>query len=364
MYTFVVAMVKKYKVIGLMSGTSLDGLDIAYCEFEKKTTWKYKILHTETIEYSTKWRNKLSAAYTSNTNQVERISNEYAGFISNKVLKFIRNKKLNPDFISSHGHTVFHQPKKGITVQIGEGDVIASECKLPVVCDFRIGDVILGGQGAPLVPIADKLLFSDYTYCLNLGGFANISFNNSKSSRVAFDICPVNIVMNNLANAIGKEFDKDGHIAAKGAMDLKLLNLLNKLPFYKAKPPKSLGREWVEKVFMPPLNSYTISIEDKMNTICEHIAIQIGKALVGHSNLMRKNILITGGGAYNKYLIKRIKTHIQPKVVLPNNQTIQFKEAMAFAFLGVLRMRNEINILKSVTGARKDSSGGKIFRVD
>ena len=364
MYTFVVAMVKKYKVIGLMSGTSLDGLDIAYCEFEKKNTWKYKILHTETIEYSTKWRNKLSAAYTSNTNQIERISKEYAGFISNMVLKFIRKKGVNPDFISSHGHTVFHQPKRGITVQIGEGDIIASQCKLPVVCDFRIGDVILGGQGAPLVPIADKLLFSDYTYCLNLGGFANISFNNSKSSRVAFDICPVNIVMNNLANAIGKEFDKDGHIAAKGAMDLKLLNLLNKLPFYKAKPPKSLGREWVEKVFMPPLNSYTISIEDKMNTICEHIAIQIGKALVGHSNLMRKNILITGGGAYNKYLIKRIKTHIQPKVVLPKNQTIQFKEAMAFAFLGVLRMRNEINILKSVTGARKDSSGGKIFTAD
>ena len=394
---FIFSMGKKYKVIGIMSGTSLDGLDIAYCEFVKGKNWKYNILHAETKKYNKEWKAKLSEAFRMNKNDLKQFDKEFGKFIGSEVSNFIRRKKITVDFIASHGHTVFHQPEKKITRQIGDGAVIAAICKLPVVCDFRSGDVALGGQGAPLVPIADKLLFPQYDFCLNLGGFANISYDEFPLSpalasrlvgtgggavRYAFDICPVNIVLNELAKKFGKEFDTGGKMASQGKIDHALLNKLNKLPFYKMKPPKSLGREWVEKVFLPALNSYNASIHDKLRTVVEHIAIQISViinesdpqgflrkgSLTGKPshNLSGRNrkYLITGGGSYNHCLMKRMAAHAKSKIVVTDDGTIQFKEAMAFAFLGVLRMRKEINILKSVTGAARDSSGGKIYFPD
>jgi len=344
-----------------MSGTSLDGLDIAYCEFKKNKNWKYKIIHAQTINYNNEWKEKLSAAYIRKPGNVSDIDNTFGTFIANEVLKFIKRKKIKPDFISSHGHTVFHEPAKGITVQIGNGQIISDLCILPVVCDFRTGDVALGGQGAPLVPLVDKLLFSEYEYCLNLGGFANISYDNSRGKRIAFDICPTNIVLNHLANKLDMEFDKDGGIASNGKLIPELLDKFNSLSFYKQSYPKSLGREWIEKEFFPILNSSNISIQNKLRTVAEHIAIQIAFAVNSKPKAQNQKLFITGGGSYNSFLTERISAHTKWKVILPDDRTIQFKEAMAFAFLGVLRMRNEINILKSVTGAKKDSSGGKIY---
>jgi len=355
-------MSNKYKVIGIMSGTSLDGLDIAFCEFRKNKKWEHKIIHSETIKYTNEWKEKLFSAFTKSKKEISALDIEYGKFTGEKVNSFIKKHKIKSDFISSHGHTVFHQPHKRITLQIGNGAKIASICKLPVVCDFRSGDVALGGQGAPLVPIVDKLLFAEHDFCLNLGGIANISFDNKKGERIAFDICPVNIVLNDLANKLGKEFDKNGTIASKGKINSELLDKLNSLSFYKKNPPKSLGREWIEKYFFPVLNSFNISIQDKLKTVCVHIAIQIAldvKSLIVNP---QSAILITGGGAYNKFLIDRIIAHSMRKVISPDDKTIQFKEAMAFAFLGVLKMRGEINILKSVTGATKNSSGGEIYR--
>ena len=345
-----------------MSGTSLDGLDIAFCEFEKNKKWKYKIIHAETKKYNKEWKEKLSEAFRMKKTELEKLDKEYGKFIGKEILKIIKRKKIYSDFISSHGHTIFHQPEKKITLQIGDGSVIASICQLPVVCDFRSGDVALGGQGAPLVPISDKLLFSAYDFCLNLGGIANISFTSKKHERIAFDICPVNIVLNNLTNQLGKEFDDGGKIAAGGKINNELLYALNAISFYKTIPPKSLGREWIENIFFPILNLFTISIPDKLRTVCEHIAIQISLAV--NSSLLPppSSLFITGGGAYNKLIIERISSHARCKIILPDDKTIQFKEAMAFAFLGLLKMRGEINILKSVTGATKDSSGGKIIQ--
>ena len=364
---------KKYRVIGLMSGTSLDGLDIAYCEFttpssilplakgETQKGWQYRIIFAETISYNKKWKEKLSSAFTKPKKEISKLDVEFGKFIGEKVNTFIKKNKIKPDFISSHGHTIFHQPEKKFTLQIGNGKLISSLCKLPAVCGFRIGDVKLGGQGAPLVPIADKFLFSDYNFCLNLGGIANISYDKNKK-RIAFDICPVNIVLNDLANKLGKEFDKDGKIASKGKINEALLERLNDLGFYKTSPPKSMGREWIEENFFPVFDSFKISIEDKLRTVVEHIAFQISLAVNSQLRTPNSELLITGGGAYNKFLVKRISALSKSKVVLPEDKTIQFKEAMAFAFLGVLRMRNEINILKSVTGAKRNSSGGKIFK--
>ena len=344
-----------------MSGTSLDGLDMAYCEFEKKKHWKYKIVYAETKPYKIEWAKKLKKAFQMNKNELKKVNGGYGKFIGSEILKFVKRKSISPDFVSSHGHTVFHQPDKKITLQIGDGNIISSICKLPVVCDFRLGDVMLGGQGAPLVPIADKLLFSEYGFCLNLGGFGNISFDNSKRERIAFDICPVNIVLNALAKRLGNEFDKGGKIASRGRIEEKLLKKLNTLAFYKISPPKSLGREWVEKFFYPILNASTSSIQDKLRTVAEHIALQIAHVVNLNSGIDRP-VLLTGGGAYNQFLIERISAHAKCQVILPNDKIIQFKEAMVFAFLGVLKIRREINILKSVTGATRNSSGGRIYQ--
>lgn len=356
-------MKQKYSVIGIMSGTSLDGLDIAHCIFVKDRSWSFSIRQAETIKYSPAWRNKLSHGIYLNKKELSILDSDFGMFIGSQTAKFIRRNKIRADLIASHGHTVFHQPAKGITLQIGSGKQIADQTGLPVVCDFRSGDVALGGQGAPLVPLVDRLLFHAYTYCLNLGGFANISYENGRK-RIAFDICPVNIVLNELAGMLGKEFDKGGKLASEGKLDLNLLNELNRFSFYSLKPPKSLGREWVEKIFLPVLRSNKIPVKDKLRTVVEHAAIQIASSVNGQGSKRSASLLITGGGAYNKFLVKRISTHTGCRVKVPNDKTIQFKEAMAFALLGVLKSRGEINILRSVTGARKDSSGGRIFRPD
>ncbi len=344
-----------------MSGTSLDGLDIAYCEFEKKKTWQYRIIYAETKKYNHSWKSKLSHAFKKGQSDLKRLDTLYGKFIGKEILKFKKKYKIQADLVASHGHTIFHQPQKKYTLQIGDGASISSVCQWSVVCDFRSGDVALGGQGAPLVPIVDKMLFSGYDLCMNLGGFANISFDNPKGTRIAFDICPVNIVLNELAAKMGKEYDSGGKMAAKGRIHEGLLKELNALHFYKIQPPKSLGREWVEQQFLPVLNSVGISIQDKLRTVVEHIAIQISRAIKWYGT---PTLLITGGGAYNRFLLKRIGFLTACKIVLPNDKTIQFKEAMAFAFLGVLKKRGEINILKSVTGAKRDSSGGEMYFPD
>lgn len=349
-----------YNVIGLMSGTSLDGLDIAYCKFQLEgNKWKYSILEAETILYTQEWKQTLLSLEHSNAISFQKSHLEYGFYIGQRVSDFIIKHNAQVDFVSSHGHTIFHQPENKLTVQIGAGAAIASRCNLPVACDFRTLDVALGGQGAPLVPIGDKLLFEDYDYCLNLGGFANISYEHN-ANRIAFDICPVNIVMNAICEPMGKAYDMDGDWAREGKISLYLLNELNQIHFYKqiSNTPKSLGKEWVLKNIFPLLNQYELEPIDVLRTYCEHIAIQISKSI---NDKKKGKVLITGGGAYNIFLIERIQKLCSHEIVIPDKKTIEFKEALIFAFLGVLRMRNEVNCLKSVTGASKDTSGGAIY---
>ncbi|MCD4790390.1 MAG: anhydro-N-acetylmuramic acid kinase [Bacteroidales bacterium] len=350
---------ESYKVIGLMSGTSLDGVDIAYCQFFFDNKWKYEIIEAKTIEYSEKWIERLKNLHETNAETLALTHVEYGHYLGQITKDFIDRHDLSPDFISSHGHTVFHQPEKHFTLQIGDGSAISSESGFPVVFDFRSKDVALGGQGAPLVPIGDKLLFSEYEFCLNLGGIANISFEH-EGQRIAFDICPVNLVLNYLANQAGEKFDKNGILASQGNINERLLQELNSLPFYIRKPPKSLGKEWVVAQILPLIKKCNINIKDKLRTYSEHIAMQISRAIKYYSN--GKNF-ITGGGARNVFLINRIKANSKHIVIIPDNRLIDYKEALIFAFLGVLRKRNEVNCLSSVTGARRDSSSGQIVTV-
>jgi anhydro-N-acetylmuramic acid kinase len=353
-------MAQKYDVIGLMSGTSLDGLDIAHCRFASTAnSWGFEIIQAETIAYTADWKQRLIDAASSDALAFQQLHVDYGFYLGQRVSDFIIKNNVQADFVASHGHTIFHQPEKRLTVQIGNGSSIASKCKLPVVCDFRALDVAMGGQGAPLVPIGDRLLFAEFDFCLNLGGFANVSYEHS-GKRIAYDICPVNIVMNALCERLGKPYDEDGEMARDGMVSHYLLNELNLLAFYKIAPnsPKSLGKEWVTANVDSILEQYEVSDADALRTFCEHIAFQIAKSL---NDKPKGKLLITGGGAYNAFLMQCIQQQVKHEVVVPDKKTIEFKEALIFAFLGTLRMRNEINCLKSVTGAFADSCCGAVY---
>ncbi|MDA3779527.1 MAG: anhydro-N-acetylmuramic acid kinase [Bacteroidales bacterium] len=345
-----------YTAIGIMSGTSLDGLDIALVKFTKDNAWSFTVLKSETYNYSDKLKTLLSSAENLSAREFLLFHNSYGKYIGEIVNVFLKDEEIKPSLIASHGHTIFHQAEKNFTFQIGNGAVIAKETGITTVSDFRTLDIALNGQGAPLVPIGDKFLFSEYDYCLNIGGFANISFQKN-NKRIAFDICPANIITNYLCNKIDREYDNKGGIGRSGLVNKKLLTELNNIKFYLQKGPKSLGKEWLIKEFIPIIEKYDISVADILRTLYEHIAIQI--ACISNSS-EKKKILVTGGGAYNEFLIERIKHHSKNNIVLPSKNIIDFKEAIIFAFLGILRSRNEINTLSSVTGALRDSSGGVI----
>lgn len=348
----------QYKVIGVMSGSSLDGVDLAYCEFWLKDhKWNFRIFQTQTIPYPDHWFKKLKGLHRKNIQEIREVDIEYSNYISQLINNFIHNNKLTIDFISSHGHTVLHQPENKLTLQIGNGKIISEICGADVVSDFRSKDVELGGQGAPLVPVGDMYLFSEYKYCLNLGGIANISIKENKKI-TAFDICPCNLILNYLAEKKEKLYDENGDMSAQGVINKELLTELNRFNFFSLHPPKSLGKESIEKYFFPILDKYYCSIEDKLASCIEIISSQIC------NNINTKNsMLITGGGALNKFLIKKIKKK-QPfiKVVIPNQKLVKYKEALIFALLGILKIKNEINCLSSVTGAVKDSCCGVIFK--
>ncbi len=346
-----------YHIIGVMSGTSLDGIDLAELGFnysEKK--WNFEIFVAETIPYSSFWKDELREAIKYSEEKLERLDFKYTEKLSEEISKFIKKHNIQEiDAVCSHGHTILHQPDKGYTYQIGNLPRISKTLRQKVVCDFRVQDVELGGQGAPLVPIGDRLLFPDFDYCLNLGGFANCSFEK-KGERIAFDICPVNIVLNEYAERLGKDFDEGGKLAASGKVDEGLLQKLNTLSFYSEKPPKSLGLEWVKSTVFPLLEAAAISSEDILRTFTEHIALQLASQFSKNAS-----VLITGGGAYNSFLIERLKDLASIEVIIPSPEIVEYKEALIFGLLGVLKLRKEVNCLASVTGASKDHSSGKIF---
>jgi anhydro-N-acetylmuramic acid kinase len=347
-----------HHIIGLMSGTSLDGVDIAHCRFEQRNgKWSYTILHAETIQYPAEWQKRLATVENGTALEFVTTDIAYGHLLGQLTRTFIQKHALTPAFIASHGHTIFHQPDKKITSQIGRGSAIAAEAGFPVVCDFRSLDVALGGQGAPLVPIGDRLLFHKYDYCLNIGGFANISCETA-GQRIAFDVSPANILLNKLAQQIGMPFDDHGALAQEGKIIPDLLQQLNNLPFYTQSPPKSLGKEWVIAHIHPMLNNHRGTVTDVMATLCEHIAMQIA-AVTGTDR--DKKLLITGGGAFNTHLVRRITALAAPEVIIPDDNTINYKEALIFAFLGLLRWLGTENCLKSVTGATSDNVGGAIY---
>jgi len=348
----------KYKVLGVMSGTSLDGLDIAFCEFEKTSKgWIFKSEIGETIRYSKQWNNKLSQAPFASAEELEKLNYDFGEYVGLACQQFAKKHRLSAvDFISSHGHTVFHQPERRFTFQLGSGVAIHHRSGLPVICDFRSEDVLKGGEGAPLVPVGDHHLFSSFDVCLNIGGIANLSMI-SKGKRVAFDVCFANMGLNYLANKIQKQYDKGGAIASAGVLSNKLKESLDKVNRRWHRNRPSLGREGFEKFIQALLDNSELPVEDRMRTFSDSIVDEIAVCI---PKKRKTTLLATGGGAFNKYLITRLQHKLEgfTEVIVPSDHIVSYKEAIVFAFLGVLKSRNEINVLKSVTGASSDSSSG------
>ena len=347
-----------------MSGTSLDGVDLACCRFSGDDKLEWSLLAAETIPYPDEWVGRLSTLENSTAYEYALADVQLGHYLGGLVREFVEKHSLTVDYVASHGHTIFHQPHLGLTTQIGDGDAIAAECGLPVVFNFRRMDVALGGQGAPLVPIGDQTLFADYDACLNLGGIANISFEQSAVSsqqsdeRLAFDISPCNMALNLLARKLGQPYDKDGNVASSGKVAEPLLSRMNTLGYYSQPAPKSLGKEWFVSQFQPLLEEGEHSVQDLLRTSVEHIAVQIA-AVLNANNI--KSLLVTGGGAKNGFLISRLR-RLSPdcEVTVPSDDIIDYKEAIIFALLGYLRLNGKTNCLKSVTGAAQDNIGGNL----
>lgn len=352
-----------YKMIGLMSGTSGDGLDIAFCEFEKKENWSFSIIDADTIPFPKKLGKKLKKSHLLDGKKLSLLDVELGSWMGDQVKFFLTKKSLSAQAVASHGHTVFHQPSKKLSLQIGNGWALHHSSELPVINDFRMLDVQLGGQGAPLVPIGDQLLFGEYDYCINLGGIANISMDFD-GNRIAYDICPFNLLLNHFAETCGKAYDKNGKLARKGKVLPKALKSLNKLPFYQKNGAKSLGREDLDDYLKILEWSGEYKPENILHTLVIHYVEQI-KAVLQPIPGKKPTILITGGGAYNTFFMEILQTELAEnfEFIAPESTLINFKEALLFAFLGVLRMRGEINCLASVTGASKDNCGGTTYGI-
>lgn len=346
-----------------MSGSSMDGVDLAHCTLtENNGKWSYTINQAVTIPYDENWRIRLSQLRSQGSLIYVKTDVFYGRYLGEKVNEFIKEYNLQTDLIASHGHTVFHYPNEWITAQVGDGSTISAITNLPVVSDFRRMDLAKGGEGAPLVSIGDELMFNEYDFCLNLGGFANIS-GTVNGIRIAYDLSPCNIVLNRVARDTGKSYDEDGKIAEMGSINYELLNKLNEIDWYKKPYPKSLNRDWINKEMWHLVRDFDdMKSEDRMKTLVDHIAVQVANSLesLAGGDATGKKVLVTGGGAFNKTLIDHLRSHTDATFVVPDNSLVNYKEALIFALLGILRAKNMVNIQKAGTGASSDSVSGAL----
>ncbi|TCJ13329.1 anhydro-N-acetylmuramic acid kinase [Flaviaesturariibacter flavus] len=356
-----------YRAIGLMSGSSLDGLDIVFAEFhENAGHWSWEIKAADCYPYDGDWTARLRGATELTARDYLLLHAEYGHYLGAAVNRFIEEQGLHYQvaLVSSHGHTSFHLPAQKMTGQLGDGAAIAAATGLPVVSDLRALDVALGGQGAPIVPMGEALLFTDFRIFLNLGGIANIAIHNGPPT--AFDVCPANRVLNALAQKEGKDYDADGSLAASGKVNEALLQQLDALDFYGQPAPKSLANDFGTGTVLPLIEAAGLSTADALRTYVEHIAGQVARALTGNlpEGLLSRRMLVTGGGAFNGFLVERLKAHLEKagiELVVPDEKLVAYKEALIMALLGVLRWREESTVRAAATGARRDSVGGAMW---
>lgn len=343
------------RILGVMSGSSLDGIDLALCAFTLQDgLWTFTLERSATVPFPGSLRERLMVATGASALEAARLHRDLGIAIGNACDDLLQG--ASAEAISSHGHTLFHQPDEGLTFQAGSGAHIAAITGLPTVCDLRSMDVALGGQGAPLVPLGERLLFPAHKAFLNLGGIANISVH-ADDRPIGYDVCPCNQALDLLAHEAGLPYDANGELARSGRVDQRLLSALDTLPFYALDPPRSLGREWFEE-HVKPLLGPGLPLADRLRTVVEHVAGLVARELERSGT---ETVLVTGGGARNGFLMERIAELGPTGPVLPSEELIDYKEAVVFAFLGLLRLRGENNTLSSVTGAVRDGIGGALY---
>lgn len=349
-----------------MSGSSLDGLDIAFTQLtEISGQWSFELLNAECIPYPAALVADLQQANKMSVPDFLRLHTSFGHYLGEQIVQFIDRNNLHHKvhFISSHGHTVWHEPNAKTTSQIGDGAAIAAWTMLPTVTDLRNMDIALGGQGAPIVPIADRLLFSDYDFCLNLGGIANVTVNTEEP--IAFDIAPANQLLNHFANKASKAYDDKGEMARAGTIDAAVWEQINAIKWYQKEAPKSLHNDFVNEAVLPFFDTIKDN-EDALHTATRHIAFQIAEAIKSYQNpLQPQRILVTGGGAFNQFLLECIDEELNKngtmEVIVPEENSLKFKEAIAMALIGALRWREETNVLHSATGATRSNVGGAMW---
>lgn len=354
---------KTYKILGLMSGTSLDGLDLCYCHIANDVDqWSFKIMETKSLSYSDDMQTELKDSIYLKADELLQFHNTYGEWLGQQAKQFILEHKLEVEYIASHGHTTHHQPKNGLTFQIGSGQHLANESGYKVICDFRTNDVALGGQGAPLVPIGDQLFFGEYDFCLNLGGISNISLEQ-KGKRIAYDIGLANMILNYITRKIDLDYDNGGELARSGSINLNMLDRLNGLKYYLLPHPKSIGYEWFVEEVAPIVDITDDTTENLLYTSIHHICEKVTQQVKQNSSQTSSSLFVTGGGALNDFLIELLQEKLGKtvQVIVPEKELIEFKEALVFALMGALRVAQEINVLKSVTGAKRNSSSGVIY---
>lgn len=354
-----------YRVLGIMSGSSLDGLDLALVEFHPEGNWSFEVKAAACYPYDAEWTAQLRNATRLSARDYLLLHTRYGHYIGNEINRFIEENQLafQVQLIASHGHTSFHLPGQQTTAQLGDGAAIAATTGLAVVSDLRAMDLALGGQGAPIVPIGEQLLWPNYPWLLNIGGIANITRNRAGHA-AAFDCCPANAILNRLAALEGLAYDTDGYLAAGGKLQPSLLNLLNQQSYYAEPYPKSLSNDFGKEVIYPLLEASGFSVADQLHTYVVHIATQVAHAVAALEPAAGGTMLVTGGGAHNKFLLSKIGEALKPYAIeleLPDNTTIDFKEAIVMALFGLLRWREQVNLLHSATGAQKDSIGGALW---
>jgi anhydro-N-acetylmuramic acid kinase len=361
----------QYNVIGLMSGSSLDGLDITFVHFEENAgRWQYEIRESACIPYTHEWKKTLSAINGISAKEYLLIHSAYGRWLGNCVNDFMEEKGLayQVQLIASHGHTAFHLPTRQMTAQLGSGAFIAAVTGIRTITDLRSVDIALGGQGAPIVPIGEKLLFPGFDLFLNIGGIANLSA--SGENMTGFDICPANRILNLLSSDTAKGYDENGMLASAGRVDENLLRQLNGFDYYQLPYPKSLSNEFGLNEIYPVIEQAGLSTQDALRTYVQHITDQISNAVLlvkkeisGKENM---RLLITGGGAHNLFLVEKLRdaaSSLGIECIIPDENLVDFKEALIVALMGALRWREDINVLQSVTGASKDSINGAVWSV-
>ncbi len=368
-------MIKTSHALGLMSGSSLDGLDVAFCRFETERQnggfhlVKWELLEADTLPFTEEWQARLKQLPAASGFALAQAHADFGRYLGELTGVFFKEKNIPPsqvDLIASHGHTIFHEPAKGFTVQIGDGAALAAATGCTVVCDFRSADIALGGQGAPLAPMADKMLFPGYDFYLNLGGIANITCN-AGGRFIAFDVTGANQTLNALANLAGLPYDRGGALAASGHLDENLFEKINRLPYLSQPYPKSLSNQWVQENLTKICLAVPGSVEDRLHTVCRHVAFQLEKSFRQvieneHFKKEKYRLLATGGGAFNDFLMQCIReASPEVEVVVGSGEVVSFKEACLMALLGVMRMEGVPNCISSVTGARRDAVGGAVF---